>query len=151
MEFSEVFQSLGRPALDELLRRISLGTLKAFQLYEPFKVHAHLKKLNTEHLRHAAPRFWERLEQKDDELARQIAQAILVSNIDFVVQVLDFLKIPHDGNGFFQKDVSTEQYLTEGWQQRVLEEFKGRYPDTLLRLYINHLIWEVDKKAAVWQ
>lgn len=151
MQLSEIFQSLGRPALEELVRRISLGTLRAFQMYDQFKVRARLNKLNTEHLRKATPRLWERLEQGDQDLASQLAQAILVSNIDFVVQVLDLLKIPHDGNGFFQKDVSTEPYLTEGWQQRVFEEFRGRFPEALVRLYINHLQWEVDKQAAVWQ
>ncbi len=151
MELSEIFQSLGRPALDDLVRRISLGTLRAFKMYDQFKVWSHLNKLNTEHLRKAIPRFWERLEQHDEDLAQQLAQAVLVSNTDFVVQVLDYLKIPHDDNGFFQKDVSTEQYLTEGWQQRVFDEFKARYPEPLLRLYINHLMWEVNKQAAVWQ
>jgi len=151
VELSEIFQSLGRPALDDLVRRISLGTLRAFKMYDQFKVWSRLNKLNTEHLRKATPRFWERLEQHDEELAKQLAQAVLVSNTDFVVQVLDYLKIPHDDNGFFQKDVSTEQYLTEGWQQRVVDEFQARYPEPLLRLYINHLMWEVNKQASVWQ
>jgi hypothetical protein len=150
VELSSVFQSLGQPALDELVRSISLGTLKAYKLYDAFKVRAHLKKLNAEHLHRATPRLWERLEQKDEDLARDLAQAILVSNIRFVVEVVDFLKIPHDGNGFFQKDVSTEKYLAEGWQQRVMEEFRGRYPEPLLRLYINHLMWEVNKRSEVF-
>ena len=150
MELSQVFESLGRPALDELLRTISLGTLKAYQMYESFKVRAHLNKLNTEHLRKAAPRLWERLGERDEELARELSQAILVSNIAFVVQVLDFLKIPHDGSGFFQKDVSAERYLTEGWQQRAVEEFRGRYPEPLVKLYVNHLMWEVNKQAEVF-
>ena len=90
------------------------------------------------------------MEQRDEELAQELTQAILVSHTDFIVQVLDFLKIPHDGSGFFQKGVSTEQYLTEGWQKRVMEEFQGRYPDALLRLYVNHLMWEGNKQAEVF-
>ena len=148
---SEIFQSLGQAALDDLVRRISLGTLRAYKMYDQFKVWSHLNKLNTEHLRKATPKFWERLAQHDEDLAKQLAQAILVSNIDFVVQVLDYLKIPHDGNGFFQKDTSTKQYLTEGWQRRVFDEFKERHPEALVRLYINHLMWEVNKQAPVWQ
>jgi hypothetical protein len=150
MQLSGVYKSLGRDALNDLVRRISLGSLRAYQLFDGFKVRAHLTKLNSEHLRKAAPRFWERFEQGDEELARDLTQAILVSNIEFVIQVLDFLKIPHDGSGFFQKDVSTEQYLTEGWQQRVLDEFHSRYPEALVRLYINHLLWEVNKDSEVF-
>ena len=150
MELSKVYQSLGRMALDELVRSISLGSLKAYQMFDSLKVRARLNKLNSEHLRKAASRLWERLEGGDQELARELTQAILISHIDFVVQVLDFLKIPHDGSGFFQKGVSTEQYLIEGWQQRVLEEFRGRYPEALVRLYVNHLMWEVNKESEVF-
>jgi hypothetical protein len=150
VELSQVYQSLGRAALDELVGKISLGTLKAYKMFDGFKVRAHLKKLNTEHLRKAVPRFWERLEQNDEELARELTQAILICNIKFVIEVLEFLKIPHDGNGFFEKGTSTEQYLTEGWQSRVLEQFRGRYPEALVRLYINHLTWETNKEAAVF-
>ena len=150
MELSGAFRSLGRPALDELVRRISLGTLKAYQLYDGFKVRARLNKLNADHLRKAAPRLWERLEQGDEELARDLAQAVLVSNSVFVVEALDFLQIPHDGAGFFQKDAAIEQKLADGWQERLLQEFSGRYPEALVRLYINHLTWETNKEAQVF-
>ena len=149
MELSEVFQSLGRTALDDLLRRISLGTLKSYNLYEQFKIRAHLNKLNTEHLRNAAPRFWERLEQRDEDLARDLAQAVLVSNMVFVAEALNFLKVPHE-NGFLPKDFSGEKYLSEGWQQSLIKEFQGRYPEALVRLYINHLMWEMDKQSSVF-
>ncbi|MBI3698698.1 MAG: hypothetical protein HY238_28145 [Acidobacteria bacterium] len=141
---------MGRPALDELVHTISLGTLKVYQMYESFKVRARLNKLNTEHLHKATPRLWQRLVERDEDLGRELSQVILVSNIDFVVQVLDFLTIPHDGSGFFQKDVSAEKYLTEGWQQRVVEQFRGRYPEPLVKLYINHLMWEINKQAEVF-
>ena len=127
-----------------------MGALRSYQMFERFKVRARLGKLNSEHLRRARPRIWDRLGESDEELARELAQAILVSNINFVAQALDFLKIPHDGNGFFQKDSSIDQYLTPGWQQRVLEEFRGRYPEALVRLYINHLMWEINKQAEAF-
>ena len=136
--------------MDELLKKISMGSLRTYQMFDQFKLRVRLGKLNAEHLRKAAPRLWERMQQGDEELARDLAQAALVSNLGFVVEALNFLGIPHDGSGFFQKDTSTEQYLTEGWQQRVLDEFRGRYPEGLVLLYINHLLWEVDKKAEVF-
>jgi hypothetical protein len=136
--------------LDELVKRISMGALRTYKVYEPFKLRARLHKLNAEHLRKAAPRLWDRLGQGDEDLGRDLAQAVLVSNLDFVVAVVNFLGIPHDGSGFFQKDVSTTQHLTEGWQGRVLEEFRGRYPEALVRLYINHLMWEVDRNSEAF-
>jgi hypothetical protein len=33
-------------------------------------------------------------------------------------------------------------YFTEGWEDRVLEKFRGTYPEPLLLFYINHLRWE---------
>jgi hypothetical protein len=149
VELSEVFHSLGRTALDELLRHVSLGTLKAYNLFEQLKIRAHLTKLNTEHLRNAAPRLWERLEEHDEDLARELAQAVLVSNMAFVVEALNFLKVPHE-NGFLPKDFSPDQHLSEGWQQRLLQEFRGRHPEALIKLYINHLMWEADKQASVF-
>jgi len=145
-----VFQSLGRGALDDLLKRVSLGALRSYKLFDQVKIRTRLPKLNSEHLRKAAPRLWERLGQQDEELARDLAQALLVSNIGFVVEVLDFLGVPHDGSGFFQKGVSAEQHLTDGWQQKVLEAFRDRYPEPLVRLYVNHLMWEVNKQAEVF-
>ncbi|MBI3666269.1 MAG: hypothetical protein HY236_08610 [Acidobacteria bacterium] len=141
---------MGRPALDQLVGSISLGALRSYKLFDQFKVRARLAKLNAEHLRHARPRLWERLAGGDEELARDLTQAVLVSNIDFVVQVLDFLQIPHDGSGFFQKGVSADKYLTEGWQKRVLDEFGGRYSEALVLLYINHLMWETNRQAEMF-
>lgn len=127
-----------------------MGALRSYQVFDAFKLQTRLHKLNSENLRKAASRLWERLQQGDEDLARELAQAILVSNLNFVVEVLNFLGVPHDGSGFFQKDAKTEQYLTEGWQQRVLAEFGERYPKPLVRLYINHLTWEIDKQAEVF-
>jgi hypothetical protein len=136
--------------LGEVVRKISMGSLRTYKIFDQVKLRTRLNKLNADHLRKAVPRLWERLQQTDEDLAQDLAQAVLVSNLDFVVEVLNFLGIPHDGSGFFQKDVSTAQYLKDGWEQRVMDEFRGRYPEPLVRLYINHLLWEVDKKAEVF-
>ena len=150
VDLSEVFLSLGRPALEDLVRRISLGSLRTYQIFDSFKFRLRLNKLNAEHLRKSAPRLWERLEQKDEELARELAHAVLVSQIGFVVEVLDFLGISHDGGGFLTKETPLQEQLADGWQQRVLETFRDRYPEPLVRLYINHLAWEADKQAPVF-
>ena len=41
--------------------------------------------------------------------------------------------------------------LTPGWQQRVYEKFKDAFPPAALVFYINHLAWELDKKADYYQ
>jgi hypothetical protein len=64
--------------------------------------------------------------------------------------VLDFLKVPHE-EGFFAKDGDLSGYLTEGWQQRVFEQFRGKYPEALLVFYINHLGLELIKMEQVYQ
>ena len=46
-------------------------------------------------------------------------------------------------DGFFAKDVDPKPYLTEGWQDRVQEKFKGVYPESLLRFYTAHLACEL--------
>ena len=145
-----MFQSLGQEGLDELVKRISMGALRSYKVYEGFKVRTHLHKLNAEHLRKAVPKLWERLGQGDEDLARDLSQAVLVSNLDFVVEALNLLGVPHDGSGFFQKNDETRNHLTDGWQQRLLNELRSRYPEPLIKLYINHLLWEVDKSSEVF-
>ena len=50
-----------RRRLAQLIRSISIGKLKTYQIYEGFKVRAHLAKVNTEVLRKSVPRFWARI------------------------------------------------------------------------------------------
>jgi hypothetical protein len=142
MQLSAVFTGLGEERLQQLLRTISLGKLKTYQLYERFKIRTHLPKLNTESLRKATPRFWQRLTSGDEEFATDLAQAILVSHLEMIAAVLDFLGVPNE-QGFFAKDLDAKQYLTEGWQDRAFEHFKDRYPEIVLLFYINHLGWEM--------
>jgi len=93
--------------------------------------------------------LWPRLVEGDEELARDLAQGVLVSNLEMVQAVLDFLGIPNR-DGFFEKDVDATEYLTEGWQQRVWERFRGEFPESLLVFYINHLGWELGKAERVF-
>jgi len=149
MQVSDIFIGLGAPAVAELLRGISLGKLKTYQLYERLKTRLHVNKLNSETLRKIAPRVWERLNEHDDEFATELSQAILISHMDMIVAVLDFLGIPHE-EGFFAKDIDGAKYLTDGWQQRTFEHFQGRFPNSLLLLYVNHLGWELLKSEQMF-
>ena len=149
MQLCDAFLSLGEAGFGELMRRISIGKLKTYQLYEPLRTRTHLAKVNTENLRKGAPRFWSRLGAGEEELAKELAQAVLVSNLDTVRAVVDFLGIPNQ-DGFFDKGLDAAQYLTEGWQQRVWEKFRGAFPEPVLRLYIDHLAWEFGKAEEVF-
>src|SRR5258706_6319780 len=100
MQISEVYLGLGQDAFAQLIRGISIGKLKTYQIYEGFKVRAHLTKVNTEGLRKAVPRLWDRIAGGDDDFAKDLAQAILVSHLDMITSVLEFLGVPHE-NGFF--------------------------------------------------
>jgi hypothetical protein len=150
MQLSEIFLGQGEPQFTELLRGISIGKLKTYQLYARMKVRLHLTKLNSESLRKAAPKFWARLVERDEEFASELAQAILVSHLDMIKAVLDEIGIPNQ-DGFFDKDIDGSKYLTEGWQQRTYEKFKTAYPLPVLLFYINHLAWELAKSEEVFQ
>ena len=142
MQLSEIYLDLGQDAFGGMVRGISIGKLKTYQMYEGFKVRAHLAKVNTESLRKAVPRFWARISEKDEEFAKELAQALLVSHLDLITAVLDFLGVPHE-NGFFAKNMDPKPYFTEGWEDRVYEKFRTVFPDALLVFYVNHLRWEL--------
>jgi hypothetical protein len=142
MQLCEVYRKLGEDSFIELVRGISLGKLKTYQLFDALKTRAHMAKLNTEHLRKAAPRLWARINEGDEEFAKDFAQAVLVSHLDLIAAVLDFLGIPNQ-NGFFEKDLDASRYLTDGWAGRTFEKFRGSYPEPLLLFYLNHLAWEL--------
>ncbi len=69
MQLSEIFLGQGEQAFAELVRAISIGKLKTYQLYDRMKVRFHLAKLNAENMRKATPRFWARINEKDEEFA----------------------------------------------------------------------------------
>jgi hypothetical protein len=150
MQLSDAYLDLGEDGFAHLIRSISIGKLKTYQIYEPFKVRTHLHKVNTESLRKATPRFWTRLAERDEEFAKDLAQAVLVSHLDMITAVLDFLGIPHE-NGFFAKDMDAKPYLTDGWETRLFEKFHESYPEPLLLFYINHLRWELLSAAEPYR
>jgi hypothetical protein len=147
MQLSEIFLGLGEDSFQQLLRAVSLGKLKTYQLFDRLKTRARLAKLNSENLRKAAPKLWSRLQESDQDLATDIAQSILVSHLALIIDVLNFLGVPNE-DGFFAKDVDASTYLTEGWQQRAFDQFRTKYPPPLLLFYINHLDLEVNKEAT---
>ncbi len=149
MQLCEVFLGLGQDSFAQLVRTISIGRLKTYQLYDRVKTRMHLPKLNSEGLRKGAPRFWERLVEEDETFATELAQAILISHMDMIVAALDTLAIPHE-DGFFAKDLDATKYLTDGWQQRLLDALKPRFAEPLLVFYINHLGWELLKSEELF-
>ena len=150
MQISGIFVGLGQPTFTQLLRTVSIGKLKTYQLYDRMKAVLHLPKLNSEHLRKAEPRFWTRLTENDEDFATDLAQAILVSHLAMIKAVLDELGIPNE-EGFFNKDIDGSKYFTEGWQQKIYDKFKATYPPAVLLFYINHLDWELAKSEKVFQ
>jgi hypothetical protein len=150
MQLSAIFISLGEDSFRLLLRGVSIGKLKTYQLYDRMKARLHVPKLNSEHLRKAEPRIWARLAENDEDFATDLSQAILVSRLDMIKDVLDELGVPNQ-DGFFDKNIDGAKYLTEGWQQKVYDKFKDRYPKEVLLFYINHLDWELAKAESVFQ
>lgn len=142
MDFPEVYERLGMERSDRLVRSVSIGALKTFNVYEAIKIRSQLHTLNRQKLRAASHNLWRRIVRGDADLARDLTQAVLVSNIAFVAAVLDHLGIEHDGNGFFAKEGDYTEQLGAGWERAVFDTFRDRYPEELVLLYINHLGWE---------
>ncbi len=149
MLLSEIYQGLGEDSFVDLLKSVSMGKLKTFQLYDRMKVRLHLPKLNSETLRRAAPKLWQRI-ATEEEFASDLGQAVLVSHLDMIRAVLDFLEVPHE-DGFFAKDADVASYLKEGWEQRAYDEFKDKHPKAALIFYLNHLGWELQKEFHLFK
>jgi hypothetical protein len=149
MQLCDIFLGLGEDTFSHLLRSISLGKLKTYQLFDRLKTRLYLNKLNSETLRKSAPRSWARLQEKDDEFATELSQAILISHMDMIVAVLNHLGVPHQ-DGFFDKDADVAKHLKEGWRAEAWEKFKDSYPPSALLFYINHLAFEVAKTEDVF-
>jgi hypothetical protein len=150
MQLCDIFLRLGEDNFKQLVRSISLGRLKTFQLFERIKTRLYVNKLNSETLRKAEPRMWIRISDHEDDFASDIGQAILVSHLDLIRTVLDHLGIPHE-DGFFAKDAEVANHLKEGWQQEVWEKFHTTCSPAPLLFYINHLAWEIAKAEDVFQ
>lgn len=149
MQMCGVFQALGPDVFHSLVRGISIGKLKTYQIYERFKARARLVKLNSESLRQAEPKFWARIEAGEEDFATDLSQVFLLSHLDMIVAILNFLGIPNE-QGFFDKDLKPEQYLTEGWQAHVFNQFSETHPREILLFYINHLDWELNKTEQIF-
>ena len=147
MGLSEVFRTLGKERFEALIEAISIGGLRTYQVYDSFKIRARLTKLNRRGLRNAVPALWERIEADEDELAKELAHGVLISNLAFVAEALDLLEIPHDGNGFFDKQEGLREKLPEDWRKRLWDGFREKYSEAVVLLYINHLSWELDPSA----
>ncbi|MBM3814476.1 MAG: hypothetical protein FJW20_22860 [Acidimicrobiia bacterium] len=150
MQTCDIFTGLGEQSLPELLRCVSLGKLKTYQLFDRVKTRLHLGKLNQENLRKASPRLWARLQEGDQELASDLSQAILVSHMELIVAVLDLLEIPHN-EGFFDKDAKVAEQLKDGWQQKAYDAFSHKFPPALLVFYLNHLGCEVAEAMQLFR
>ena len=148
MQIGDVYRGIGPEGFAQLIRGISIGKLKTYQIYEGFKVRAHLHKLNTESLRKSTPKLWDRVLLEED-FAKDLAQAVLVSHLDMITAILDFLGVPHE-NGFFAKDMDPKTHFTEGWEERLFTEFKSKFPEAILLFYINHLRWEALSAEGVF-
>ncbi len=142
MLIADLYRGLGEENFASLVRGISIGKLKTYQIYEGFKVRAHLNKVNTEILRKSAPKFWARIMEGDEDFGKDLGQSVLVSHLDMIAAALDFLGVPHE-NGFFAKDIDPKTYFTDGWEERLYNQMKATYPEPILIFYINHLRWEV--------
>ena len=138
MQLCEVYRALGEARLRELLKGISMSRLRTYQMYERLRVRCHLTKLNTETLRKSESRLWERMEAGDEDLAQDLAQSILISQMPMIIQVLNHLGVPHE-EGFFGKDVDPKKFLTGEWRQQAYEAFREKYPPAVLLFYLNHL------------
>jgi hypothetical protein len=150
MQLCEIFLGLGQPNFTQLLRGVSIGKLKTFQLFDRMKARLHVAKLNSESIRKSEAKLWTRLGERDEELATDVSQAILISHMDMIKAVLDHLAVPNE-DGFFAKDIDASKYLTNGWQQKTYDQFKDQYPAPVLLFYINHLDWEVAKAQQLFQ
>jgi hypothetical protein len=149
MHLCDIFLRLGEDNFQQLMRSVSIGRLKTYQLFDRVKTRLYLNKLNSETLKKAAPRVWSRIAEHDDDFATDIAQAVLISHMDMIRGVLDHLGVPHE-EGFFAKDADVAKYLTDGWQQATWEKFHTVFPAAALLFYINHLAWEITKAEDVF-
>lgn len=150
MDLCDIYQGLGDQAFRDLLKAISLGKLRTYQLFERLKVRLRLNKLNMEALAKSAPRQWDRIvAERDDAFALDLAQAVLVCHMDLIIDVLNHLQIPHQ-EGFFEKDADVSSYLTGDWQQRSWDAFQDKHPRAVLAFYLNHLALEMTKDPALF-
>ena len=150
MLLHDLYGHLGEDNLRELLRHVSLGKLKTFQMFDRLKTRCHLSKLNSETLRNAAPKLLGRMADGDAVLATELAQCILIGHMDLIVAVLNKLGVAHN-EGFFDKDSDIAAKLVGNWQQEAYDAEKDKFPKSVLVFYLNHLAIEVNPEAPLFQ
>lgn len=149
IELCDVYIALGQDGFRDLLGRISVSRLKTYLIYEQIKVRCRLVKLNSENLRKSAPRLWERINERDEALANDLSEAILLSSLDMIIEVLDSLGIPHK-DGFFSKDFDVSPHLKDEWQANTYNALKAKYPPAVLRFYLNHLAIQTGRAEGIF-
>lgn len=149
IELCDVYIAMGEEGFRDLLRRISVSRLKTYLIYEQVKVRCRLVKLNSENLRKATPRLWERIQEREEALANDLSEAILLSGLDMIIEVLDLLGIPHK-DGFFSKDLDVSPHLQDEWQAKTYNALKGKYPPAVLCFYLNHLAVQTGRAGEVF-
>jgi hypothetical protein len=149
MALTDIYTQLGEDRLRDLLRHVSMGKLKTFQMFDRLKARAHLSKLSSESLRNAAPKLLGRIQGGDDVLAQELAQCILVSHLPMITAVLDHLGVPHS-EGFFDKEADVAAKLEGAWQQSAYTAFADKHPQSVLVFYLNHLANEVTPDLPVF-
>jgi hypothetical protein len=150
MHISDLYLSLGQDGLRQLLKSISMGSLRSYNLFERTRIRCHLKKLSSENLRASAPELYRRIEGGEEDLARELGQSILISNLGMIIEALDHLKLPHT-DGFFPEDTKVAELLPADWQQKLYNHLTAKHPKEVVLFYINHLAMETDEKAPLWQ
>lgn len=150
MRLADAYGALDAGQLDAVLRSISLSKLKTYQLFERLKIRLHVAKLNNEALRKIGSRVAERIAGGDEELAAELGQAILISHMDLVMDVLNHLGIPHE-DGFFSKEIDPASYLKEGWREGAYEALREKHPGHLLTFYLNHLSFELAPELEMFR
>lgn len=150
MQLSDIYVGLGEDTFRDLLKNITIGKLRMFQLFERMKFRLRVNKLNGESLLKSAPRQWIRIrDERDEDLAMDLSQSILVSHLDMIVATLNFLGVPHT-EGFFEKDADVSEYLSGDWQQRAWDELHTKFPRSVLAFYLNHLAMEMTKEPKLF-
>jgi hypothetical protein len=147
MVLSEVYSALAPEEFSKLLKAVSLGTVKTYNLFERLKIRFRVTKLNSETMRTIGPKLQARLKEGDEDLATELGQAILICHMPMIIDVLNHVGLPHE-EGFFSKDVDPKQHLKDGWQQNAFDGLKDKHDPTLLRFYLNHLQFELEPEKA---
>jgi len=105
--------------------------------------------VNTEVLAQVRARFWAGSPRERKTSLKTWPRQYWWSHIDMITAVLDFVGAPHE-NGFLRQENDPKPYSPR-LENRVLEKFRGQYPEPLLLFYINPLEWETLGAGEVYR